>query len=108
MEILVLGQYVNVLLMLGERPQALLVPERAVGTDQQGSYVFVLGPEDVVQQRYVQIGPTYPDNLLLIEKGLKQGEQVVVEGLLRLRPGIKVKPTPASTSKETPKPASGQ
>jgi RND family efflux transporter MFP subunit len=107
-KILVPGQYVNVRLLLGEQPQALLVPERAVGTDQQGSYVFVLGPEDVVQQRYVQIGPTYPDNLLLIEKGLKQGEQVVVEGLLRLRPGIKVTPTPASSSKKNPKAPSGQ
>jgi len=107
-KILVPGQYVNVRLLLGEQPQALLVPERAVGTDQQGSYVFVLGPENVVQQRYVQIGPTYPDNLLLIEKGLKQGEQVVVEGLLRLRPGIKVTPTPASSSKKNPKAPSGQ
>jgi RND family efflux transporter MFP subunit len=107
-KILVPGQYVNVRLLLGERPQALLVPERAVGTDQRGSYVFVLGPENIVEQRYVQTGPTYPDNLLLIDKGLKKGEQVVVEGILRLRPGIKVAPTPASPAPETPKAAAGQ
>jgi RND family efflux transporter MFP subunit len=107
-EILVPGQYVNVRLLLGERPEALLVPERAVGTDQQGSYVFVLGPENIVEQRYVQTGIKYPDNLLLIDKGLKKGEQVVVEGILRLRPGIKVAPQSSSASKETTKAPPGQ
>lgn len=107
-KILVPGQYVNVRLLLGEQPEALLVPERAVGTDQRGGYVFVLGPDDIVEQRYVQTGPIYPDNLLLVEKGLNKGEQVVVEGIMRLRPGIKVAPTPSPTLKETPKALSGQ
>jgi RND family efflux transporter MFP subunit len=107
-KILVPGQYANVRLVLGENPQALLVPERAVGTDQRGSYVFVLGPEDKVEQRYVQTGPLYPGNLLLIDQGLKPGEQVVVEGLQRLRPGLKVKPQAASAPAESSGAASGQ
>ncbi len=107
-KILVPGQYANVRLVLGENPQALLVPERAVGTDQRGSYVFVLGPEDKVEQRYVQTGPLYSGKLLLIDQGLKPGEQVVVEGLQRLRPGIKVKPQAASAPAGPPGAASGQ
>jgi RND family efflux transporter MFP subunit len=100
-KILIPGQYVNVRLLLGEKPDALLVPERAVGTDQRGSYVFVLGPDHRVEQRYVQPGPLYPDNLLLIDQGLKQGEQVVVEGLQRLRPGIQVEPKSSPPSEAT-------
>jgi len=107
-KILIPGQYVNVRLLLGEKPDALLVPQRAVGTDQRGSYVFVLGPENKVEQRYVQTGPLYPGNLLLIDKGLKAEEQVVVEGLQRLRPGIKVEPNSASNSPQTDNTPSGQ
>lgn len=97
---LVPGQYVQVRVLLGENPEALLVPERSVGTDQRGSYVFVLGPEDRVEQRYVQAGPLYPGNLLLIETGLGSGDRVVVEGLQRLRPGIRVEAEAASTAEE--------
>ncbi len=97
-KILIPGQYANVRLLLGENPDALLVPERAVGTDQRGSYVFVLGPESKVEQRYVQIGAMYPGKLLLIEEGLKPGEQIVVEGLQRLRPGIEVEVKGAAAS----------
>jgi len=107
-KILIPGQYVNVRLLLGEKPDALLVPQRAVGTDQRGSYVFVLGPENKVEQRYVETGPLYPGNLLLIDKGLKAEEQVVVEGLQRLRPGIEVEPESASNSPQTDNTPSGQ
>ncbi|MFW6126924.1 MAG: efflux RND transporter periplasmic adaptor subunit [Thermodesulfobacteriota bacterium] len=98
-KILIPGQYANVRLLLGENPDALLVPERAVGTDQRGSYVFVLGPDNKVEQRYVQIGALYPGKLLLIESGLKPGEKIVVEGLQRLRPGIEVEVKGAGGSK---------
>lgn len=107
-KIFVPGQYVNLRLLLGEQPEALLVPEKAVGTDQRGSYVFVLGHDDQVEQRYVQTGPTYQNNLVLIEKGLRKGEPVVVEGILRLRPGIKVVPNSARSSEGTSPPPSGQ
>ena len=107
-KILIPGQYATVRLLLGENPDALLVPERAVGTDQRGSYVFVLGPENKVEQRYVQIGALYPGKLLLIEKGLKAGEQIVVEGLQRLRPGIEVEVKDAGGSGKATGAPSGQ
>jgi RND family efflux transporter MFP subunit len=101
-KLLVPGQYVNVRLFLGEQPEALLVPEKTVGSDQGGSYVFVLGPENIVEQRYVKIGLKSQDNLLLIEKGLAKGDQVVVEGMQRIRPGVKVEPKVLSTQKGSP------
>ncbi len=107
-KLLVPGQYANVRLFLGEQPEALLVPERAMGADQGGSYVFVLGPENVVEQRYVQTGLKSQNNLLLVEKGLKKGEQVVVEGMQLLRPGVKVQPKSLSLQKESPETPSGR
>jgi len=105
---LIPGQYVTVRLLLGDQPKALLVPEKAVGTDQRGSYVFVLGPENIVEQRYVQVSFKSQDSLLLIEKGLKKGDQVVVEGTQRIRPGIKVKPESASSQQGSPQPPPGK
>jgi RND family efflux transporter MFP subunit len=92
---LVPGQYVSVRLRLTER-EALLAPERALGTDQIGSYVFALGPDNLVEQRYVQTGARHADNLIVIEEGLKAGEQVVVEGIQRMRPNMAVEPKPAA------------
>lgn len=109
-KILVPGQYASVRLLLGKNPNALLVPERAVGTDLRGSYVFVLGPDNKVEQRYVHTGPLYERNRLLIEKGLKPGEQIVVKGLQRLRPGIQVEPkaAPGASPEAAPGARSGK
>lgn len=103
-KLLVPGQYVNVKLLLAEKPDALLIPEKAVGTDQAGSYVFVVGSDKVVEQRYVETGPRHQDGLMVIEQGLKPGEQVVIQGMLMIRPGIEVEPKPAAPAGE---PAAG-
>jgi membrane fusion protein, multidrug efflux system len=92
---LVPGQYVSVRLRLTER-EALLAPERALGTDQIGSHYFVVGPDNLVEQRYVRTGARHDDNLIVIEEGLEAGEQVVVEGIQRVRPGMAVEPRPAA------------
>jgi len=105
---LIPGQYANVRLLLGDQPKALLVPAKAVGTDQRGSYVFVLGPENIVEQRYVQASFKSQDNLLLIEKGLKKGDQVVIEGIQRIRPGVKVEPQSPSSQEGIPQTPPGK
>ena len=97
-KLLVPGQYVNVRLLLAEKPDALLIPEKAVGTDQAGSFVFVVGSDRVVEQRYVETGPRHQDGLMVIEQGLKPGEQVVTQGMLLIRPGIEVEPKPAASA----------
>jgi RND family efflux transporter MFP subunit len=68
-----------------------LVPEQAVGTDQSQKFVLVLGPDDIVQYRAVKLGPAI-DGLRLVREGLRAGEEIVVNGLQRVRPGVKVAP----------------
>ena len=102
---LIPGQYANVRLLLSENPEALLVPQKAVGTDQAGSYVFVIGPDHIAEQRYVQTSLQQYEGQLLVEKGLKKGEQVVVQGMQRIRPGMKVElksPAPVTGSPKAP------
>ena len=70
---------------------ALLVPERAIGMDQVGSYVYVVSTGDKVERRDIKPG-TLVGTLRVVEKGLKKDDWVIVEGILRVRPGINVQP----------------
>jgi RND family efflux transporter MFP subunit len=73
---------------------AKLVLDRAVGTDQDKKFVLVLKPDSTVDYRPVQLGRLV-DGLRVVNSGLKSGEQIVINGLQRVRPGMKVTPTPA-------------
>jgi RND family efflux transporter MFP subunit len=96
------GLFVRVRTPIRERENALLVPERAIGSDQGGRYLYVVDADDVVQHRRVELG-TAIDGARVIESGLKVDEWVIVEGVLRARPGSKVNPQrggePAKTAK---------
>jgi multidrug efflux system membrane fusion protein len=83
------GQFVNVVLVLGMRPHAVVVPSQAVQMGQQGHFIFVVGQDLSVESRDVQPGVQI-DGLTVIEKGLAPGEEVVRDGQLRLFPGAKV------------------
>jgi RND family efflux transporter MFP subunit len=76
-------------------PDALLVPEMAIGTDQSGRYVLVVDKDDVVQQRNVTPGQAL-DTLRVISAGLQPDDRVVISGLERAIPGAKVAPQPAA------------
>ncbi len=69
--------------------KALLLPERALGSDQAQRFVYVVNAEKKVEFRPVTIGPMI-DGLRVVKTGLKPDEQVIVEGLLRVRPGLAV------------------
>lgn len=71
--------------------EALLVPDRAVGTDQGQKFVWVVTPENTVEYRKVKTG-TLDQGLRVISEGLAPQERVVSEGIQRLRSGVKVKP----------------
>jgi multidrug efflux system membrane fusion protein len=83
------GQYVNVTLRLTTRPNALVVPNQAVQSGQDGSFVYVVDENRRVAARPVVTGPRI-DQDLVIDKGLEAGETVVTEGQLRLAPGSQV------------------
>jgi RND family efflux transporter MFP subunit len=92
------GNFVRVRVPIGGTlDNALLVPEAALGTDQSGRYLLVVGKDDVVEQRKVDVGPAEGTERV-IAKGLAAGDRVIVEGLLRAVPGQKVDPHTASTA----------
>jgi len=72
---------------------ALLIPDRALGSDQAQKFVYVVNVEKKVEFRPVQIGPMI-DGLRVVRSGLKAEEQIIIEGLLRVRPGVVVDSKP--------------
>ncbi len=72
---------------------ALLIPDRALGSDQAQKFVYVVNAEKKVEFRPVTIGPII-DGLRVVKTGLKSGEQIIVEGLMRVRPGVLVDAKP--------------
>lgn len=89
------GQFVRVVLRLTTQPNALVVPNQAVQTGQDGTFVFVMKPDRKVEARPVVTGARI-DQDLVIESGLEPNETVVTEGQLRLAPGMRVQVRDAS------------
>lgn len=87
------GQFVRVRLHLGDEPHALLVPEVAVNSSQLGTYVYVVGPGNRIEQHYVTLGASYGP-LVVATRGLLAGEYVLVGDLLQVSPGMQVRPLP--------------
>jgi membrane fusion protein, multidrug efflux system len=83
------GQFVNVSLRLTMRNNAVVVPNQAVQTGQDGTYVYVVGEDRAVSVVPIKTGPRI-DQDMVIDEGLKGGETVVTEGQLRLQPGSRV------------------
>lgn len=83
------GAYVWVTVLLKTAKNALVVPKEAVQIGQQGPFVFVIGENKKVELRQVVTGPE-TDGKQIIEKGIKEGERVVTNGQINLRPGSTV------------------
>jgi multidrug efflux system membrane fusion protein len=98
------GASVDVVLVLGVDPRATVVPEPALQRSQAGTFVYVLGPDERVTPRPVEVVRTTATEAL-IKAGLKPGEEVVTDGQLRLRKGSKISrksaaPTPSSAPEQ--------
>ncbi len=88
--ILSAGMFVRVRLPIGDPHQALLVIDRAIGSDQGLKYVFVVDADNKVQYRRVVVGARQEDGMRVIEDGLKATDNVVVGALPQIRPGMTV------------------
>lgn len=86
------GLYARIRLGGGAPRNALLVDEKALGTDQDKRFVLVVGKDNHATYREVRVGANQ-DGLRVIESGLKSGERIIVNGLQRVRPGDAVAPT---------------
>jgi multidrug efflux system membrane fusion protein len=83
------GRFVNIRLLLGTIPGAVLVPASAPQMSANGSYIYVVKPDQTAEQRIVSLGQRQGD-LVVVEKGVAAGEKVVTNGQLGVTPGLKV------------------
>ncbi len=88
------GQFVTATVEGIEPVQAIVVPRAAVGQDQSGFFVFVVGANNVAQRRQIRLGRGTAE-LAVVEEGLQAGESVITEGVQRVRPNTPVNPAPA-------------
>lgn len=87
------GMFVRVQLTAGERPNTVLIPQRAVVKVPNGHVAYVVGAEGKVERRDLVVGEWIGDDWV-VEKGVIGGESVVVEGVQRVQPGMTVRPAP--------------
>ena len=102
---LVDGELVTVILEDTEKTEAIAIPRAAVLSDQEGDYVYVVGADNKAMQRRIKLGQSTPPYAAVLS-GLTEGENVIVDGIQRVRPGQVVAPGPASASLPTPAPGS--
>lgn len=99
---LIPGLFARVRVPISAPQKALLISDRAVGTDQSQKFVFALGDNNTVLYRTVKLGGSI-DGKRIVRDGLHVGDQIVVNGLQRVRPGMQVAPEQvAATETNTP------
>jgi multidrug efflux system membrane fusion protein len=105
------GQFARLRMGQAHTEPALVINERAIGTDQNKRYVMVVDADNKAIYREVTLG-TFADGLRVVTHGLKPGEHIIVNGLQRVRPGSVVAPqlvtmTPAQQQAEAAQGAAG-
>ncbi len=88
-KLLVPGLYVSTMLGREETTDKLIIPQSAVQEDQAGMFVMVVAPDSTVELRRISTGQAYAGELV-VNAGLEPGEQVIVEGIQKVRPGLVV------------------
>lgn len=100
------GMFGRIQLPSGPPAESLLVPDVAIGTEQVRKFVLVVGADNVAQPKFVTLG-TVVDGLRVVTAGLDADDRVVVNGLMRARPGTKVTPQEVAGSGDASVFASG-
>ena len=96
--ILLPGYFVRIRVPLSKEPDTLLVPDAAIGNDQGGRYVLLVGKDGIVEQRKIEIGETRGD-LRIVTQGLSADDSVIVSGVARAVPGQKVEAEPQTLAR---------
>ena len=89
--ILLPGQLTKVRLLMDVYENAIVIPSKALVIEKGGAYVFVLRKDDIVEKRFVELGPEVA-NKFVIERGLGADEMIIVEGFHKLSHGMRVDP----------------
>jgi membrane fusion protein, multidrug efflux system len=83
------GQYVRLRLHLTEQPDALLVPQAAIGAGQMGKFVYVVAKDNLAEQRFVTLGGVFGD-LVVVESGIAETDRIITGNLQKIGPGTPV------------------
>jgi RND family efflux transporter MFP subunit len=97
---LVPGSFVRVRVAATPRFQGILVTDRAIGSDQGQKFALIVGQNNIVELRPLELGPVV-DGLRVVRKGLTGDENVIINGLVNARPGSKVNPQPGDMNQFT-------
>ena len=100
------GQFVRAHMRGYVRPNTIAIPQRAVGQSPRGSFVYVLGEGNKAEMRIVELGQ-WSGSDWIVDSGLAAGEKVIVDGLIKVRPGADVVPAPAGEVAAVPAPPAG-
>jgi RND family efflux transporter MFP subunit len=93
------GMFVRIRVPIGEPHEAVLIQEEALGSDQGQRFVYILNSDDEVEYRRIKAGRLH-EGLRVVESGLTTENRVIVKGLQRVRPGLKVTPKPLHEPKQ--------
>lgn len=100
------GMFARIRLDSSDPYEAVVIPDMAIGSEQVKKFVYVVGPDNKVSQRFVSIGALADEHTRVIHEGLSKDDRVVVNGLMRVRPGAVVnpqlQPPPAAAPAEAP------
>jgi multidrug efflux system membrane fusion protein len=88
------GQYVRVSLHVKDMPDALLVPQAAIGSSQLGKFVYTVGADSKIEQKLVALGPTRGDRVAVLS-GVSAADRIVTGNLQKIGPGMAVQPQQA-------------
>ncbi len=97
--ILLPGQLTRVRLLLDVREDAIVVPTKALVIEKGGAYVFVVRQDNIVEKRFIELGPEIP-NKVVAERGLGSDEMIIVEGFHKLSHGMQVNVVNKPTNEE--------
>jgi multidrug efflux pump subunit AcrA (membrane-fusion protein) len=86
------GMYTTVSLPYRNEPNAILVKDASIGTDQKGKYLYIVNDSNRVVYMPIEVGDIVNDTLRVIESGVKPGMKYVTKAMLKVRPGMTVKP----------------
>jgi membrane fusion protein (multidrug efflux system) len=93
---LIADEFVTVFIESVDPRQVIAIPRAAILADQQGNYVYVVDDQNIARQRRVRLGQLTPETAGIAD-GLKEGEQIIVEGVQRARPNAPVTPAPVTS-----------
>jgi multidrug efflux system membrane fusion protein len=96
------GEYANVTLKMSTQANALVIPNQAMQTGQDGNYVYLINADHVAEVRPITIG-LRRESELVVDKGLAEGDIIVTQGQLRLAPGSRVSLPGENGGRRSPK-----